>query len=497
MKINKNIKRIAFCVLVAGILLIGKAENAQAAEKVALTSSVFKDANLLTAVQQYDKDGDGYLDKGEIAAITDFYTSGSIADISGLEKLTGLTSVQLVYTGTSITFGSKIETVNLKLDTTTIKVNAPGANEINVSSYETSNYNHETGQIEYSSSSCKTVDLSQCVKAMEIDVSVKGMTNSKLPSGCEFGLEIKQSDIKTLKIPTNIKLTALVVENNEKLTSVTVPTYNELYGVRVENNEKLTSIKIPKYNKLRQLSVKSNSNLAGIDLKYAIYLEQLEIWNCPKIKSLSLSCNKKLNRLICTKTLITKLDISKNKELTFISCPYNNLKKLDCSNNKKLTAVQCYDNKITSLNVNKISGLKEVSCENNKITSLNMSKDDNLMTVTCYNNPLKSLYINSTTNAWKKVNIAPVIASVKQENSEASPVITIKKDNKTSDHIVWVKSDTTSDIVHAWDKSGLTYSFRYSLSPDTYSIQAVGAVKYKGVDVYAALTTYKNKVTVE
>lgn len=451
MKIMSCIKKGLFLVLGVGLLLTGKNVTVKAADKVPLTADVFKDENLLKAIEQYDSDEDGYLDKNEIKSIDSIYIDESVADISGLERLTSLNSVNLIYEGTYIKFEKKVTNVDLRMNASSICVDAPGAKYITVSAYRTSSYDSEMGSYVTKQASCETIDVSKCSNLRNLYLCANGMNSFKLPKngGNLEELRISESSIKTLKIPVVKKLTYLSVFDNEKLTS--------------------------------------------IDPQNASNLRTLYLFNDPKLKSLSLNKNKKLSKLICGNTDIGKLDVSGNTDLGFLSCPNNNLTTLDCSKNAKLTAVQCYQNKLTSLNVKKATRLEEVSCENNKIKSLDLSQNSQLKTVSCYGNPIKSLYIKGKTNVLSKVSITPVILSAKVKDQTLE--VNLKKNSKIKDYSV-VAIPEGESYSYVGKKNGLTYNFGY-LSEGTYSVRAASGVQYKDVLVYAKDATYTEKMTVK
>ena len=435
-----------------GLLLTGKEMTVKAADKVPLTANVFKDENVLKAISKYDSDENGYLDKNELSSINSLYIYESVSDISGLERLTSLNSVNLIYEGTYIKFGKKVTNLDLRINASSICVDAPGVKYMDLSTYRTSIYNQQTGKNEDLEKSCEKVDVSRCSSLKNLYLHAKGMTSFQLPKngGNVKELRISESDITILKVPTAKRLTYLSVFDNEKLTS--------------------------------------------IDSQKASSLETLYILNDPKLKSLSLSKNKKLAKLICGNTSVDKLDISSNTNLRFLSCPNNNLTTLDCSKNTKLTAVQCYQNKLTMLNVKKTAELEEVSCENNKIKTLDLSQNNKLKTVSCFKNPLKNLYIKGKINVLKKVSIAPIIESAERSGSSYLTV-TLKKNSKIKNFRVLAQPEG-ENWIYTGKQDGLKYSFDY-LSEGIYSVTAASGVQYKDVTVYAKSADHKKKVLVE
>lgn len=445
MKIKKYIRKGLLFALVGGFMLAGETLPAQAAEKVAVNASVFKDENVLREVERYDTNGDGYLDKSELASITELYVSEIVSDVSGLEKLTGTSSVILAYNGSSIKLGKNIKSVHLRMNTSSIAVNAPGAESVIVSSDITSDNEYAL---------CHSVDVSKCGKLKDMRLFARGLMTFKLPEngGSIKEIRISDSSIKSLKIPTAKKLTYLSVFSNEEITS--------------------------------------------IDTRNAPNLETLYMTDNPKLKSLYLNKNKKLEKIVCAGTSLDKLDISENKQLEFLSCPYNKLKSLDCSKNVKLTAVQCYGNKLTSLNVKKSARIEEVSCANNQIKSLDLSQNRQLKTVLCYGNPLKSLFVKDKKNILKKVSIAPVIDFVKLDEQN-NLLVKVKKNKKIKDYYVAAQPEGEIYYYKSYDTEpkDMTYKVNY-LRDGEYRVQVASGVQVKNAMVYAKCVFYKDKVTV-
>lgn len=446
MKIKTFIKKGFLYVLTAGFLLAGNALSIRADARVALTSEVFKDKKLLEAVKNYDRNQDGYLDSDEIAMVSSINMSESITDAAGLEYLTNLDSVKFAYKGTVLKLGKSVKAIQLELNTASIRIDAPGAESLNIGSY------YGEGMPK----SCKTVDVSKCANLKDVFLSASGMTSMKFPAngGNIETLKILNSDMKTMTLPTAKKLTDLTISLNGKLTT--------------------------------------------LDLKNVPNLQELHIDNNENLKTLKLDKNKQLKGLTCWNTSITKLDLSKNTNLTSLSCPKNKLTSLDCSKNTKLTALQCYENKLTSLNVKKASKLEEVSCSDNAMKSLDLSNNKKLKTVFCNGNPLKSLYVKDKANILKKVSVAPALVSAKaKRGSDGGSVVTVnlKKNNKIKAYYVIIKS-TEYGISEEKQESGPTVVFD-GIGYGKHDIQVLSGVDYRGTTVFFKEALYKNKLTVK
>lgn len=441
MKIMSCIKKGLFLVLGVGLLLTGKEVTVKAADKVPLTADVFKDEAILKDLQWRDTDKDGYLDEDEIAKI--YYIQPGYNDIvksvAGLEYLTSLEQVNFAYSGKSIKFPKTVTKIDLRIDASTFSVEASGAKEVSISTYWNGT----------KTTSCKTLDVSKCNSLVQLGINANGITSYKLPKngGSIEKITFYNSSIKKMKMPVIKNLTTLVVDGNK--------------------------------------------DLASIDLESLTNLENLTVKNNPKLKTISLAKNKKLKTLECFNNPISKLDISNNTNLEFLSCPKNQLTSLDCSKNKKLTALECYANKLTTLAVKKAVSLEDVSCENNQLKSLDLSQNNKLKNVSCYGNPLKSIYIKGKTNILKNVSVAPIIESVKS-NESAYLTVKLKKNNKIKKYIVLVDTDWD----YTFEKLQEDLTFEFNSGTGRCGVRAVSGVEYKDVMVFAKEISYKKKVMV-
>ncbi|MCM1233400.1 MAG: hypothetical protein NC489_25060 [Ruminococcus flavefaciens] len=414
---------------------------------VALSSEVFKDENVLKAVKEYDADGDGYLSKAEISSIERIDISELVTDVSGLEKLTSLHSLELTnYANASVSLGKSVNYFYVQVNNEeSITIDAPGA------VYITVGYSWVDNE---GAKNCGTIDVSRCS-------NLKSLTS--------------RTELSALKLP----------KEGGKIREL------KICSSRFKN------LVVPTMKKLTDLSISSNDELISVDLKNVKQLKKLTIIDNPKLSRVNLSKNKDLTSLICAETVIEQLDISKNKKLEFISCPNNALTSLDCSKNTKLTAVQCYNNKITSLKVTKATKVKEVSCENNNIKSLNLSKNSKLETVNCYGNPLKKLYIKGTKNVLSKVSVTPQIKSAK---SEEPYKVTVELQSKNKGYKYWVLAKDENGKLHskcALDDKNSSGELNIYDTDFQYTIEVAGGKKYKNVMVYAKSVIYKDKVTVK
>jgi len=206
----------------------------------------------------------------------------------------------------------------------------------------------------------------------------------------------------------------------------------------------------------------SNRNVDNTDwLKYFTELKELRLNNIG-LRSLDLSYNVKLEKLLCYSNYLTELDLTNNKSLTFVSCFNNELESLDVSenleleslyltnnplqaldvknntklvsldfsgtvsyidfsNNLNLKDLDCSYSDLSILDVSMLSKLEFLWCNNINISSLDVSHNTALKELRCGNEKLTSLDVSK--------NIALEILSIAQ-----SPITSIDVTNNTELH---------------------------------------------------------------
>ena len=337
----------------------------------------------------------------------------NISDVSGIEKLSNLISINLdenqiknIYLG-EITNLNSLQIRNNQLIDLDVYNNLElkylnAGNDISKDNFN---------QIAY-------IDLSN---------------NKKLTT-----LYLQQNQIPEIDLSNNIELTNLDLGNS---TTEDGYIFNHIQDIDLSNNENLEYIdldenllkelNLTKNTKLKSLSIVSNS-LTNIDLSKNIELYHLVIFN-NKLTSLDLTKNTKLsfimahandiatidfsNNLLLEDLYIsgnqlTELDISKNTKLKILSASENKLSDLNLINNLELTELNVANNRLTSLDVSKNLELKSLSVgsfiedrfEKNKLTKLDLSKNTKLENLSAFNNKLSSIDLTNNKDL-KKIDL--------------------------------------------------------------------------------------------
>lgn len=176
-------------------------------------------------------------------------------------------------------------------------------------------------------------------------------------------------------------LTALDVRNNRKLESLSCFS-NQLTALDVTGNPLLEALYCSA-NGLKALNVRKNpalenlecadNALTALDVRKNPLLQTL---NCEGngIAKLDVTRNAKLTELRCGENSIKKLNVSKCPALKALYCQDNVITRLALNANGKLELLECDDNKLKKLDVSKNPNLTELLCQGNNIKKLDIAK---------------------------------------------------------------------------------------------------------------------------
>ena len=187
----------------------------------------------------------------------------------------------------------------------------------------------------------------------------------------------------------NEHLTSLNVKNNPKMAYIECNT-TPLKELDVTHNPELEhlmcgscglkTLDLSKNPKLQHLDAFRNK-FTTLDLSHNSMLKRLDIWDNEQLGDLKVSHLKGLQTYNCAKTGIKKLDMSNNPELYKLICSYNKITSLNISKNPKLIILQCQDNSISSLDISKNTQLRFLWAAHNKFTSIDLSNNPYLVKV--------------------------------------------------------------------------------------------------------------------
>ena len=280
---KKKLLSILLClVMVVGLLPTA----AFAAGSVEINETNFPDAKFRSFVKEnLDKNNDGILDAGEIAAVKMIEANKmGIKSLEGVGFFTALETLKC--------WDNELTGLDLSKNTALKDLQCSNSK---LPSLDLSQ-NPNLTQLYCGRNPLTTLDLSKNAKLKVLDCS--GFANRRT------------------------KLTELDLSQNTALESLDC-SINELKQLNVSGCTALKMLSCSS-NQLTALDVSKNTNLIELECSSNL-LAVLDVSNNPKLKDLS-----------CGNNRLTVLDLSKNPELEILSCRKNGLTSLDLDANKKI-----------------------------------------------------------------------------------------------------------------------------------------------------------------
>lgn len=227
------------------------------------------------------------------------YTKG--ASFKGIEKLTGLTNLTLMYAPTD--FDSK---------------SYPNLQNLNIS-------NSNINNIDLSNNKALTnLVIQNCYNLTDIKGlnNLTNLTNLTINQGKLESIDISSlHELINLSLENN-SLKSLDITKNKKLESLSIA-YNLIEELDTSNNPNLTSL-VAKNNKLKKLDFTNNLLTEG-SFNYTYGTSSLDLSNneLTEIKALG---NVKIPTIILNNNKLTSIDVTGNDLLTNLEAGWNNLK---------------------------------------------------------------------------------------------------------------------------------------------------------------------------
>ncbi|EIP7500704.1 class 1 internalin InlJ [Listeria monocytogenes] len=208
-------------------------------------------------------------------------------------------------------------------------------------------------------------------KITELDVSQNKLLNR---------LNCDTNNITKLDLNQNIQLTFLDCSSN-KLTEIDVTPLTQLTYFDCSVNP-LTELDVSTLSKLTTLHC-IQTDLLEIDLTHNTQLIYFQAEGCRKIKELDVTHNTQLYLLDCQAAGITELDLSQNPKLVYLYLNNTELTELDVSHNTKLKSLSCVNAHIQDFSsVGKIPALNNnFEAEGQTITMPKETLTNNSLTI--------------------------------------------------------------------------------------------------------------------
>ncbi|EAC5807040.1 class 1 internalin InlJ [Listeria monocytogenes] len=336
----------------------------------------------------------------------------SIADMTGIEKLTGLT--KLICTSNNITTLDLSKNTNLTyLECNSNKLTSLDVTPLTKLTYLNCDTNKLTNldvsqnplltYLNCARNTLTELDVSHNTQLTELDCHLnKKITKLDVTPqtqlttlDCSFNkitaLDVSQNkllnrlncdtnNITKLDLNQNIQLTFLDCSSN-KLTEIDVTPLTQLTYFDCSVNP-LTELDVSTLSKLTTLHC-IQTDLLEIDLTHNTQLIYFQAEGCRKIKELDVTHNTQLYLLDCQAAGITELDLSQNPKLVYLYLNNTELTKLDVSHNTKLKSLSCVNAHIQDFSsVGKIPALNNnLDAEGQTITMPKETLTNNSLTI--------------------------------------------------------------------------------------------------------------------
>ncbi|EPO4832365.1 class 1 internalin InlJ [Listeria monocytogenes] len=336
----------------------------------------------------------------------------SIADMTGIEKLTGLT--KLICTSNNITTLDLSKNTNLTyLECNSNKLTSLDVTPLTKLTYLNCDTNKLTNldvsqnplltYLNCARNTLTEIDVSHNTQLTELDCHLnKKITKLDVTPqtqlttlDCSFNkiteLDVSQNkllnrlncdtnNLTKLDLNQNIKLTFLDCSSN-KLTEIDVTPLTQLTYFDCGINP-LTELDVSTLSKLTTLEC-IQTDLLEIDLTHNTQLTNFKAEGCRKIKDLDVTHNTQLYSLDCQGAGITELDLSQNPKLVYLYLNNTELTELDVSHNTKLKSLSCVNAHIQDFSsVGKIPALNNnFEAEGQTITMPKETLTNNSLTI--------------------------------------------------------------------------------------------------------------------
>lgn len=157
------------------------------------------------------------------------------------------------------------------------------------------------------------------------------------------------------------------------------------------SNNSITAISFAKCSQLSYVNVNDNLFLEKLDLSECPNLDSLYCMN-NQLSQLTIGTAPKLKVLQCAGNKLTELELSSYTQLQSIFCFKNKLSKLNFYSGDVLQVLSCFSNQLTELPVLKgRKALRSIAINNNKLTSLDVSGCTALYQLMANNNKLATV----------------------------------------------------------------------------------------------------------
>ncbi|EEO3341693.1 class 1 internalin InlJ [Listeria monocytogenes] len=287
----------------------------------------------------------------------------SIADMTGIEKLTGLT--KLICTSNNITTLDLSKNTNLTY-------------------------------LECKSNKLTSLDVTPLTKLTYLNCDTNKLTNLDVSQNPLLTyLNCARNTLTEIDVSHNTQLTELDCYLNRKITKLDVTPLTQLTTLNCSFN-KITELDVSQNKLLNRLSCDTN-NLTKLDLNQNIQLTSLDC-SSNKLTEIDVTPLTQLTFFDCGVNDLTELDVSTLSKLTTLQCIQNDLLEIDLTHNTQLTDFKAEGcRKIKELDVTHNTQLYSLDCQGAGITELDLSQNPKLIYLYLSNTELTELDVSHNT----------------------------------------------------------------------------------------------------
>ncbi|ECL0249443.1 class 1 internalin InlJ [Listeria monocytogenes] len=291
----------------------------------------------------------------------------SIADMTGIEKLTGLT--KLICTSNNITTLDLSKNTNLTY-------------------------------LECNSNKLTSLDVTPLTKLTYLNCDTNKLTNLDVSQNPLLTyLNCARNTLTEIDVSHNTQLTELDCHLNKKITKLDVTPQTLLTTLDCSFN-KITELDVSQNKLLNRLNCDTN-NLTKLDLNQNIQLTFLDC-SSNKLTEIDVTPLTQLTYFDCGINPLTELDVSTLSKLTTLECIQTDLLEIDLTHNTQLTNFKAEGcRKIKDLDVTHNTQLYSLDCQGAGITELDLSQNPKLVYLYLNNTELTKLDVSPNTKLKK------------------------------------------------------------------------------------------------
>ncbi|PZU83604.1 MAG: hypothetical protein DI529_12385 [Chryseobacterium sp.] len=183
-------------------------------------------------------------------------------------------------------------------------------------------------------------------------------------------LAFNKSPVSTVNLSNNKQLTQLFVEGSN-IGSLDLRSNNKLSNMDIKNNAALTQVLLGQHPNLQYASLMVN-NIESLNVSQCPMLSNLFVAS-NNLSSIDLTHNPRLAELNLGANHLTSLDVSKNTRLTYLHIGLNAIQQIDVSNNTLLDTFMIQGNPLTSIDLSKLKFLRSFVMDSTGITAIDLT----------------------------------------------------------------------------------------------------------------------------